>query len=218
MTNPKKITVIGGTGYAGSAIVREAVKRGHSVTAISRSAPAEPIAGANYIATNIADVGVILADADVIVGALSPRGDNVGGLTSAYDRLAAQAAEVGARLILVGGFSSLRRTRGGPRILDAEGLPADLPAEVAAEAREVLDVLNNLLADATGVDWLFVSPALEFSAWAPGEDLGRYRIGDEVAIFDEDGRSAISGVDYARAILDEIETPTRHRAQVGVAY
>lgn len=79
-------------------------------------------------------------------------------------------------------------------------------------------MLNNLLADATGVDWLFVSPGLEFSAWMPGEDLGRYRIGDEVALFDENGKSAISGVDYARAMLDEIEKPTRHRAQIGVAY
>jgi uncharacterized protein len=63
-----------------------------------------------------------------------------------------------------------------------------------------------------------VSPAMEFSAWQPGVDVGRYRIGDEVALFDENGKSAISGIDYARAVLDEIEHPTRHRAQIGVAY
>ena len=34
-----RITVIGGTGYAGAAIVAEAVKRGHEVLAIARNAP-----------------------------------------------------------------------------------------------------------------------------------------------------------------------------------
>ena len=218
MISPKKITVIGGTGYAGSAIAREAVRRGHAVTSVSRSAPADPIKGVNYVTSSVADADAALIGADVVVGALSPRGDNVGALTTAYGQLAAQAAAAGARFVVVGGFSCLRRVPGEPRIIDAEGLPADIPAEVVAEARENLDVLNRLLVDTTGVDWLFVCPGLEFSAWTPGEDLGHYRIGDDVALFDENGKSAISGIDYARAVLDEIETPTRHRAQIGVAY
>lgn len=218
MTTGKKIIVIGGTGYAGSAIVREAAKRGHVVTSVSRSAPAAPIEDVRYLAASVADAGAAVAGADVVVGALSPRGDNVGTLTRAYGQLAGQAAEAGARFVVVGGFSCLRRAAGAPRMLEGEGFPVDVPAEVVVEAKENLDVLNNLLADTTGVDWLFVSPGLEFSSWTPGEDLGHYRIGDDVALFDENGRSAISGVDYARAVLDEIETPTRHRAQVGVAY
>lgn len=218
MTTSKKITVIGGTGYAGSAIAREAAKRGHAVTVVSRKTPAEPLDGVTYVATSVADAGATITGADAVVGALSPRGDNVGTLTKVYGQLAEQSAKAGARLVLVGGFSCLRRTPGGPRILEAEGFPAGTPPELLVEAQENLDVLNNLLADTTGVDWLFVSPGLEFSAWTPGEDLGRYRIGDDVALFDDNGKSAISGIDYARAVLDEIETPTRHRAQVGVAY
>ncbi len=42
-----RIIVIGGTGYAGSAIVTEAAARGHAVTAFSRSLPAEPVPGVN---------------------------------------------------------------------------------------------------------------------------------------------------------------------------
>lgn len=103
-------------------------------------------------------------------------------------------------------------------MIEGEGFPPEVPPEIIKEAKENLDVLNALLADKTGLDWLFVSPALEFSAWTPGEDLGRYRVGGEVALFDEHGKSAISGVDYARAVVDEIENPTRHRAQIGVAY
>lgn len=218
MTSSKKITVIGGTGYAGSAIAREAARRGHEVTVVSRKAPADTIESVTYVASNVLDASVPIAGADVVVGALSPRGDNVGTLTKVYRQLAGQAAEAGVRLVLVGGFSCLRRIPGGPRILEAEGFPAGTPAELLAEAQENLDVLNELLADTTGVDWLFVSPGLEFSAWTPGEDLDCYRIGDDVALVDEHGKSAISGIDYARAILDEIETPTHHRAQIGVAY
>lgn len=218
MTAPKTIIVIGGTGYAGSAIAREAAQRGHAVTSVSRSIPANPIPGVTYVESNVEDAGPSLADADVIVGAYSPRGANKGTLARVYAGLADKAAETGTRLVLVGGFSCLRRTPGAPRMLEAESFPPDVPVEVVAEAQENLDVLNALLADTTGVDWLFVSPAMEFSAWQPGEDLGRYRIGDEVALFDETGRSAISGVDYARAVLDEIERPTRRRAQIGVAY
>ena len=39
------IAIIGGTGYAGGAIRDEALKRGHSVIAVSRSAPAPGEAG-----------------------------------------------------------------------------------------------------------------------------------------------------------------------------
>lgn len=214
----KKITIIGGTGYAGASIAREAAKRGHVVTSISRSVPAEPIPGVTYVESSVEHAGDTLAGADVIVGAFSPRGTNKGALAKVYADLAHKAADIGARLVLVGGFSCLRRTAGAPRMLEGESFPPEVPAEVVAEALENLDVLNNLLADTTGVDWLFVSPAMEFSAWQPGEDLGRYRVGDEVALFDENGKSAISGIDYARAVLDEIEHPTRHKAHIGVAY
>lgn len=188
------------------------------VTTVSRSVPSAPISGVTHLATGIEGADSAVASADVIIGALSPRGANRVSLAEVYAGLARNAAETGARLVLVGGFSCLRRGPGAGRMLEAEGFPAHVPPEVVAEAKENLDVLNHLLADTTGVDWLFVSPGMEFSAWQPGEDLGRYRIGDEVALFDEHGRSAISGIDYARAVLDEIETPTRHRAQIGVAY
>jgi uncharacterized protein YbjT (DUF2867 family) len=37
-----RITVLGGSGYAGGAIVAEAAKRGHEVTSVSRTAVAAP--------------------------------------------------------------------------------------------------------------------------------------------------------------------------------
>jgi uncharacterized protein YbjT (DUF2867 family) len=41
-----RIAVIGGTGYAGSHIVAEGVRRGHDVVSVSRRIPAERIPGA----------------------------------------------------------------------------------------------------------------------------------------------------------------------------
>lgn len=208
------ITVVGGTGYAGAAIVAEAARRGHTVTAISRTAPGTQVEGVDYVTGDLTQSVPDIAGAEVVVAALSPRGDNAGKLRDAYRSLAQAAATNGARFVGVGGFSSLRPAEGAPRFVEGD----DLPPEFAAEAREMNDILADLATGSVDVDWLFVSPAAEFGSHAPGEALGRYRVSGEVALFDQDGKSAISGADFARAVLDEIETPTRHRAQIHFAY
>lgn len=208
------ITVVGGTGYAGAAIVAEAARRGHTVTAISRTAPGTQAEGVEYVTGDLTRSVPDIAGAEVVVAALSPRGDNVGKLRDAYRSLAQAAATNGARFVGIGGFSSLRPAEGAPRFVEGD----DMPPEFAAEAREMNDILTDLAAGSVDVDWLFVSPAAEFGSHAPGEALGRYRVSGEVALFDQDGKSAISGADFARAVLDEIETPTRHRAQIHFAY
>lgn len=208
------ITVVGGTGYAGAAIVAEAARRGHTVTAISRTAPGTQAEGVEHVTGDLTRSVPDIAGAEVVVAALSPRGDNAGKLRDAYRSLAQAAATNGARFVGIGGFSSLRPAEGAPRFVEGD----DLPPEFAAEAREMNDILTDLATGSGDVDWLFVSPAAEFGSHAPGEALGRYRVSGEVALFDQDGKSAISGADFARAVLDEIETPTRHRAQIHFAY
>lgn len=208
------ITVVGGTGYAGAAIVAEAARRGHTVTVISRTAPGTQVEGVDYVTGDLTQSVPDIAGAEVVVAALSPRGDNAGKLRDAYRSLAQAAATNGARFVGIGGFSSLRPAEGAPRFVEGD----DLPPEFAAEAREMNDILADLATGSVDVDWLFVSPAAEFGSHAPGEALGRYRVSGEVALFDQDGKSAISGADFARAVLDEIETPTRHRAQIHFAY
>lgn len=208
------ITVVGGTGYAGAAIVAEAARRGHTVTAISRTAPGTQAEGVEYVTGDLTQSVPDITGAEVVVAALSPRGDNAGKLRDAYRSLAQAAATNGARFVGIGGFSSLRPAEGAPRFVEGD----DLPPEFAAEAREMNDILTDLATGSVDVDWLFVSPAAEFGSHAPGEALGRYRVSGEVALFDQDGKSAISGADFARAVLDEIETPTRHQAQIHFAY
>jgi len=211
-----RITVIGGTGYAGASIVREAVARGHEVTAYSRTAPAEPVPGVRYEQGTMLDDEVrarAVERADVVVSALSPRGELTRELLSVDTRLAELAASAGVRLGVVGGYSSLRPAPGAPRFADG-----DLPPEFAAEGRTMAAVADALLSAPEGLDWFFVSPAAQYGAFAPGEATGAYRLGGDVAIADADGKSVISGADFASAVVDEIDNPKHHRAHFSVAY
>ena len=47
---------------------------------------------------------------------------------------------------------------------------------------------------------------------------GRYRVGGDVLLTDADGNSNISGADYAKAFVGEIEQPTHRRQRFSVAY
>ena len=211
-----RITVIGGTGYAGASIVREAAARGHEVTAYSRNAPAEPVAGVRYEQGSVLDDEVrarAVERADVVVSALSPRGELTRELLSVDTRLAELAAAAGVRFGVVGGYSSLRPAPGAPRFADG-----DLPPEFAAEGRTMAAVADALLSAPEGLDWFYVSPAAQYGAFAPGEATGAYRLGGDVAIADADGKSVISGADFASAVVDEIDNPKHHRAHFSVAY
>src|SRR5580700_5700078 len=82
-----RITVIGGTGYAGSAIVAEAAARGHQVTSLSRSLPDAPISNVTYVqgdATDEAALSAAIKDSDVVVGAIAPRGPLAGTFRDVY--------------------------------------------------------------------------------------------------------------------------------------
>ena len=208
------IAVIGGTGYTGTNIAREAVSRGHEVVSWSRSVPATPVDGVRYETGDAADAVAIIPGADVVVLALSPRGETAGRLIELYPAYAAAAAEAGARLIMLGGFSSLRPAPDAPRFAEGE-----IPQEFREEALEGNATLEWLVTSAPAeLDWVFVSPAGAYGAWAPGEKTGVYRVGGEIALFDDEGKSEISGPDLADAIVNEIDRPAHHRAHISVAY
>jgi hypothetical protein len=156
----------------------------------------------------------MIPGADVVVAALSPRGDMAGRLVEVYAELAGHSAAAGARYLQVGGFSSLRPAPGAPRVVEGE-----IPAEYRAEALEGEATRVMLLEQASeDLDWLFISPAAAYGSFAPGERTGRYRVGDEIALFDADGASTISGADFAIAIVDEIEKAAHHRTHINIAY
>ena len=212
-----RITVLGGTGYAGSNIVREAASRGHQVMAVSRTEPAQKADGVTYLTGDVLDTAVIqsaVLDTDVVVGALSPRGALEGKLVGVVRTLSAAAQAAGARLGVVGGAGSLLVAPGGPAVAETDGFPeAFMP-----EAAEMAAILADLRASDEGLDWFYLSPAGGFGAWAPGEHTGTFRVSGDVLLVDAQGNSAISGADFAQAFVDEIEQPAHVRQRFSVAY
>lgn len=212
------ITVIGGTGYAGSAIVAEAAARGHQVTALSRSLPDTPIPNVTYVQGDAADGATLSATmkgADVVVGALAPRGPLAGTFRDVYRSIARLADAEGVPLFVVGGYSSLRPAPGADRfVTDLSHIPAELHDEIRAGAALIIE---DLPATPATLDWVFVSPALRFGARMPRASLGRYRLGDDVAVQPEDG-GGISAADYALGFVDLIEKGEHHRAQVNLGH
>lgn len=209
------IAIFGGTGYTGSNIVREAALRRYAVISVSRTKPKEPVKGVQYELGAVEDLAPqIIPGADAVVATLSPRGDMAGRLVEVYRQLARLSAEADARYIQIGGFSSLRPAPDEPRFVEGELAEQFREEALEGEATRVMlvdDFPDNL-------DWVFFSPAGDYGAWAAGERTGRYRLGSEVALFDEKGGSNISGADFALAVVDEIESRQHTREQLGVAY
>jgi putative NADH-flavin reductase len=213
-----RITVLGGTGYAGSAIVAEAAGRGHQVTSFSRSTPEVPLEGVTYVQGDVTDEtasAAVIADADVVVGALAPRGPLAGTFRDTYRTIARLAEAAGAPLYVVGGFSSLRPSRGADRfVTDLSHAPAEYHDELTTVSALVIE---DLPATPETLDWVFVSPAARFGAPVPGERTGRYRVGDDVVVQPEGG-GAISGPDYALGFVDLIEAGDHRRAHLNLGY
>ncbi|WP_159328026.1 NAD(P)-dependent oxidoreductase [Streptomyces tendae] len=216
MTN---IAVFGANGIIGSAIVREALRRGHHVTAVVRD-PAKVTERHADLTVTTGDVlgpqSVTAAakDQDVVVSAVGG-GDGPGhlatirpaaeALTEALRALGTQAP----RLITVGGAGSLR-TPDGKQVWDAPGLP-DFLLQIMHAHGDALDHYRTI----TDIDWTNLSPAATI---VPGERTGTYRTALDDLVTDENGNSTISVEDYAVALLDEIEQPRHHHRRFTVGY
>ncbi|MBS1699743.1 MAG: NAD(P)H-binding protein [Actinobacteria bacterium] len=211
-----RIIVIGGTGYAGGHIAAEAASRGHEVVSVSRSVPAEGIAGVDYVQGDVRDAATLaatFAGADVVVSAIAPRGDMADAGLDALRGLVSVLTGAPTRLGVVGGAMGSLSAPGGPRLWDL-----GVPEEYRHEAKFGLDSLEILQDSPADLDWFYVHPPKEFGAWVAGERTGAYRDGGEVVVEDAEGKSYISGADYAIAIVDEIEQGNHHRERFTVGY
>ncbi len=215
------IAIFGGTGYAGSAIRDEALRRGHRVISVTRSggaADAPETALAEFRQGTVHDatlVSQIATEADVVLVSIRFSPDESGlRLRDAIPAVASACAAHGTRLGIIGGAASLHVSDGGPRLIDTP----EFPEMFKTEAGSAADVLADLRTEATGVDWFFVSPAAAFGSYNPGQPTGKYRVGGEVLLTDESGKSEISGADFAVAVVDEIDNPVHHRTRVHFAY
>jgi uncharacterized protein len=211
------IAIFGGTGYAGGAIRDEALRRGHTVISVSRKeAEVAGTAGLIARAGNLHDPALVdhmAVEADVLVVAIRASEQDGVRLADAIPLLAKTTAEHSTRLGVVGGAGSLHVTESGPRVVDLPAFPEAHKGEALAQA-DVLAALRETTAD---VDWFYLSPARTFGSYAPGEATGTYRTGGDVLLADADGNSSISGADYAKAFVDEIEQPKHRRQRFTVA-
>lgn len=212
-----KIALIGATGFVGTALLAEALSRGHQVTAIVRDVAklaAHPQLHAQ--ATDVFDAAALTAALrghDAVISAYNPgwadaaiRAKSLAGGEAIIN--ATKAAGV-PRLLVVGGAGSLEVAPG----LQALDTP-DFPAQWKEGAEGVRDLLHRLRKE-TGLAWTFLSPAFEL---VPGERTGQYRLGGDQAFFDADGHSRISSADYAVAMLDELEHARHTGRRFSVAY
>lgn len=212
-----RVVVFGGSGYVGAHVVEAAAVTGLDITSITRNEAPTQIAGAKYRIGSITDPehrAWAVGHGDVIVVAISPRGDMFDRLRPAIADLALEAGNGDVRLGVIGGAGSLLTAEQGPRLVDSP----TFSEEHRAEALVMADVLDDLRSSPDTLDWFYVSPPAEFGPWVPGEFIGEYRIGGDVLLKDENGRSTISGADFGVAVLDEIEDLRHHRARFTVAY
>ncbi|GAA4812869.1 NAD(P)-dependent oxidoreductase [Streptomyces ziwulingensis] len=213
------LTLYGATGTIGSRVLDEALRRGHSVTAVVRDPakltvehPALTVVDGDVL--DVASVAAHARDADVVVSAVGG-GDGPGHqalIEPSFQSLVAGLRTLGPeapRLITVGGAGSLR-TPDGKRVWDAQGLP-DVALQIMHAHGDALAFLRTV----TDVRWTNLSPA---GTIAPGERTGAYRVGLDDLLVDADGESRISTEDYAVALVDEIEEPKHVGERFTVAY
>ncbi len=208
-----RIALIGATGYVGSAILQEALSRGHDVTAIVRHVeklPAHPKLAPK--AADVADAAALaaaLAGCEAVIHAYAPPRDlDVAARIAAQRQgtraiLDAMKRSGVARILAVGGAGTLLMPGGG-RNMDRP----DFPKEWEGGAKSTAAVKEMLKAE-PGMAWTFLSPSHQL---VPGERTGKFRLGRDDMLIGPDGESRISLADYAVAMLDELENP-RHTGQ-----
>ncbi len=215
----KNVLLIGATGFVGSAILNELLTRGHKVTAVVRDpAKLEAKAGVEAVKADVADVEEIsrLAQGkDAVISAYNPGWTNpdIATLISEnYPKILAAAKQSGVeRLLIVGGAGTLFCAP-GLRVVDSGAIPEAIMGGV----RPLGDFYLNTLMRENDIDWTFFSPAGTFDE--NGERTGKFRLGKDDLIVDENGNSHISVQDYAVAMVDELENEEHHKERFTIGY
>lgn len=205
-----KIAVVAANGAAGQLIVKEALERGHEVTAIVRSenkSQAEKVLVKDLFDLTKEDV----ADFDVVVsafGAFTP--ETLPLHSKSVEHFNDLLAGSDTRLVIVGGAGSLyvdeTKTM---RLLDTPDFPDEFKPLASAQADEL-----DLIRQKNNLNWTFVSPAADFDPEAP--KTGNYVLAGEIFTVNDKGDSFISYSDYAVAMVDIIESGEYEQERISV--
>lgn len=216
-----KLTVIGASGFVGSEVVKEALNRGHQVTAIIRhpekvSVQNDHLSVVRGDVMDTAALAELIKGSDMVISAYNAGWTNpnlysdfLKGSKSIQEATKQSGVK---RLLVVGGAGSLFIAP-GVQAVDTPAFPADWKPGALA-ARDYLSLLQK----EDQLDWTFLSPALEMHQGMPRQRTGVYRTGLDNPVFDANNKSAISVDDLAVAIIDETENPKHIRQRFTVAY
>jgi len=207
MTSKKSLFVLGATGGAGRALVEQALRRGHRVTAFVRSPeklgpPREGLTAVRGDPRDADELRAALPGHDAVLSALGPPG--IGPSTVASDcarsTVAAMQASGVRRILMV-----------GVAVLFEEGLVNAIARRtflrnVAKNHAEMERILG-----ASGLDWTIARPP----RLTNGPLTRAYDVAD--GRMPEGTRFTISRADVADFLLDEVERPAHVRRIVGLA-
>ncbi len=216
MTISLNIALIGASGFIGSALLKEALARGHQVTALVQTPSKLSPAGAlKAVKTDVLDTAALAAQLkghDAVISAFSghAQADTLGYYMKGIESIVAATRQSGApRLLVVGGAGSLE-VAPGVQLLDTPQFP-DAYKPTAEGARKALALLRK----ESSLDWTMLSPS---AVIAPGERTGQFRLGGDQLLADAQGNSKISVEDFAVALIDELEKPAHTGKRFTVGY
>jgi uncharacterized protein len=212
-----KVVLLGASGFVGSAILKEALDRGHQVTAVVRSqGHLIPVQHLKVQITDVYDslaLAAVMVRHDALISAFNPGwkdpnlyADQVRGTTSILK--AAKSAAI-KRVLWVGGAGGLE-VKPGVRVVDAP----DFPAAIKPGSLATIEALDQLRREPE-LDWSYLSPSSNMKS---GTRTGKFRLGDDQLLVDSSGHSNISVQDYAVAMINELEHPAHIRKRFTVGY
>ncbi len=214
-----KVVLIGASGFVGTAILNEALNRGIKVTAVVRNPDSIKISNPDLTVvkadvSDTAKVAEITKGADAVISAYNPGWSNPDiyeETLKIYPRILEGVKKAGVkRLLIVGGAGTLF-VAPGVRVVDSGAIPA----EIIDGVKSLGEFYLNTLVNEKDIDWIFFSPAGSLES---GERTGNYRLGKDDLIVNDRGESKISVQDYAKAMVDELETPTHHQERFTIGY
>jgi putative NADH-flavin reductase len=212
-----RVLLFGAGGNIGQPIAAELLRRGHTVTAATRSGKVDLTdPGLTTLAGDAADpaeVATLAQGHDAIVSAVGPShhgSDDPRMVVRAAEALVDGARRAGVRrLIVVGGAGSLQ-VAPGVQVVDAPDFPEAWKA-VALAHRDALELYRGV----DDLDWIYISPA---AIIGPGERTGAFRVGGDQLLVDADGTSRISYDDYAIGLVNELERGSAIGRRITLAY
>lgn len=215
----KNVTLIGASGFVGTAILNELLARGHRVTAVVRNPGKIGIKSPSLtvVQADVTDTSALVAACkghDAVISAYNPGWTNPNIYEETlrnYPLILEAVRQSGVRRLLCVGGAGTLFCAPGLRVVDS----GVIPDAIMGGVRSLGEFYLNTLMNEKEIDWIFFSPA---GTLEPGKRTGKFRLGKDDLIVGENGNSHISVEDYAVAMVDELEMPQHHYERFTIGY